>query len=41
MFKKVLSLASEPDQEPLFKGIIPAVKRLRSLENALTLVGVL
>jgi len=41
VFNEVLSFKAEPDQESLHKGMMTAVKRLRSLENILPLVEVL
>jgi hypothetical protein len=41
MFNEVLSLEAKPDQESLQKGIMTAVKRIRSLENTRSLAEVL
>jgi hypothetical protein len=40
-FKEVLSFEAKPDQELLHRGIMTAVKIVRSVENTLPLVEVL
>jgi hypothetical protein len=41
MFNEVPSFEAKPDQESLHKGIMSAMKRIKSLENTLTLNEVL